>query len=758
MSVSKLFNFSSLLTENTFDLAKKVDHSDNLHKGLSIMKEFDSSVQENTRNLYSALLEAESKKSENACFGQFYVEYKKALNKVENEMREVTGRFYVNIETFIDAHLDVFDKQCCAPENTTFHAAQFNNLLSDDIPNIDPYKAFKKEWALLGRLLQDLDPTAPEEERTKIITSVYNSLSKEINDGWLDKCVEKIADSDDCNKDNFAKIIYDKFVSGGDVEITLDIPTVEQAKLSLKNYTNYTECIQKSADNFCDGIAKIANELGSMLFRNMDKKLEIKTDEEGVADASYRMNDYSMNQVNLFLTTKMSQIRELTNLYTIALSIKMDCIFKYLKQCVAIIEAASSCCAAKVDDSNPDISGAPEDNSGEMSVDDEDNDIEELPTDKTNEPTPEPEGEEPVTEPEGGEEPAPGDLEANPEDEPDGIENNTPVTGGEEGETEPEAIEDETDPAEEENPTEESYISAAEEAAYLFEAEIALLQRYANYQKLNREYIKEADEEVQPAGDETQTDDSNKSAAPLQATDEVAAKGNSFLSKVKNNINAIKDSYNKTYSTQIKFISDHKNDIMSANIPDGWTIQKYNMALLSGIKFPAFNMADAELYKDRAAFLKAKYGKYTVVSADQKTVIACFLAKCYSDKETKFGDAERNEGYNYIVKEYKAAIDSLSTEIQKVGDFYNKEYDKYMASKKKAKNESADLNSYFTEDFTGVDEASGDVDTNKRFEAVTNWFVICAQVCTSVNNIHIRNFKKQYAFLKKLSSMSNKDK
>lgn len=743
MSVSKLFNFSSLLTENTFDLVKKVDYSDNLHKGLSIMKEFDSSIQENTRNLYSALLEAESKKSENACFGQFYMEYKKSLNKVENEMKELAGRFYVNIETFVDAHLDVFDKQCCAPENTTFHAAQFNNLLSDDIPNVDPYKAFKKDWALLGRLLQDLDPSAPEEERTKIITSVYNSLSKEINDGWLDKCVEKIADSEDCNKDNFAKIIYDKFVSGGDVDVTLDIPTVEQAKLSLKNYTNYTECIQKSADNFCDGLAKIACELGSMLFRNMDKKLDIKTDEEGVADASYRMNDYSMNQVNLFLTTKMSQIRELTNLYTIALSIKMDCIFKYLRQCVAIIDAASSCCSAPAEDeSNPDISGAPEDNGGEMSVDGEDDDIEELPTDKTNT---------------GSEEPAPGDPESNPEDEPDGIENNTPVTGDKKDETEPEGIEDEADPAEEENPTEESYISAAEEAAYLFEAEIALLDRYSKYQKLNREYIKEADEEVPANGDDTQTDDSNKAATPLQPMDEVSAKGNSFLSKLKNNINAIKDSYNKTYSTQIKFISDHKNDIMGASIPDNWTIQKYNIALLNGIKFPAFNMGDAELYKDKDAFLKAKFSKYA--EAGQKTVIDCFLKKCYSDKETKFGDAERTEGYNYIVKEYKSAIDSLTADIQKIADFYNKEYDSYNKNKNSnAKNESADLNSYFTEDFTGVDEASGNnTDPNKRFEAVTNWFLLCCQICTAVNNIHIRNFKKQYAFLKKLSSMNKKE-
>lgn len=746
MSVSKLFNFTSLLSENTFNLAKKVDHTDNLHKGLMIMKEFDSSVQENTRNLYDSLLEAESKKEENACFGQFYADYKKSLCKVEGEMRELAGRFFVNIETFIDANLDVFDMSCCSQEPETFHGAQFNNLLSNDIPNVDPYKAFKKEWALLGRLLQDLDPNAPDEERTKIVTTVYNSLSKEINDGWLDKCVQKIADSDDCSKDNFAKIIYDKFVSGGEVDITLDIPTIEQAKLSLKNYTNYTDCIQKSADDFCDGLYKIANELGSMLFRNMDKKLEIKTDEEGVADATYRMNDYSMNQINMFLTTKMTQIRELTNLYTIALSIKMDCIFKYLKQCVAMITTACAPCNKKCDDTeNPDVSGAPEDEPDDM---DNDEDIE-LPTDKTSQTEEEPETsddeEVPAEDPE--------------DDQPEDIEYNTPVADENEGE---EPIEAETEePAEEENPTEESYISPVEEAGYLLEAEIALINRYNNYKNMNKEYIKEADEETQNQ-DNNSTDETNTSSAPLQATDEVVAKSNSFMNKLKQNMQAIKDSYNKTYSTQIKFISDNKKSIMAAQIPDNWTIQKYNVGLFNGIEFPEFNMADAALYKDKNAFLKSKFGKYVVVSDNKSKTIDSFLKKCYNEKEVKYGDTERTEGYNYIVKEYKDLTDNITAKMQKVADWYNKEYKIFMDAQNKAKSEKkkatkeSTIEEYFTEDFTGVDEATGNKnpDYAERFNVVTDYFTVCCEVHTALCNIYIRNFKKQYAFLKKLNSIN----
>lgn len=746
MGVSKLFNFANLLTENAFHMVKTVDHSDNLSKGLDMINSLDIMVQESTRELYDALLEAESKKDENACFGQYYNDYKKALMKFESEMRELAGGFSINIETFIDANLSVLDKCCCCPPNSTYHGAQFTNLLSNDIPNIDPYKAFKKEWALLGRLLQDLDPSAPEVERTKIITTVYNSLSKEINDGWLDKCVEKIADCDDCSKDNFAKIIYDKFVTSGEVDIALDIPTVEQAKLSLKNYTNYTDCICKSADDFCDGISKIACDLGSMLFRNMDKKLEIKTDEEGVADATYRLNDYSMNQVNAFLATKVSQIRELTNLYTIALTIKMDCIFKYLKQCVAIIEA--SCMSAASLNNAPETSEEPETPEGELD--------DETPSPEDNTETPEePEGDDETPE-DGGEE------VPNPEDEPDGIENNTPVADEKEGE---EPIEDDVDSSEEvEEPTEESYISALEKACYLAEANAALLRRYTSYKDLNREYIKE-DGEPTPAAAPSNGTETNGTDQPLETPEEAAGnRGKSLLQKIKDLSNSAKDSRSGSFATQIKFCKDHKNAIMSAKIPDNWTIQQYNLSSFGSFKLVPFSMADKDLYKDKNAFLKAKYGKYGVVGNGKKeNTIDFFLRKVYSDKEIKYTDKERVAGFNYITSDYDSLFQNLLKMSDEFCNFYNKEYEimqKHVEEEKKQKKATKEstMVEYFKEDFTGVDEASGDknISWRERWTIVNDWFNVTLAVYTAYCNIITRNFKKQYAFLKKLESISGR--
>lgn len=720
MSDSKLFNFSTLLTENTFNLVKLVKEKNYLSEALNIISSMDEGVQISTKSLYSMLLEAESKKEENACFGKFYAEYKTELMKYKNKMNELASQFCVNLETFADANKDILEKCCCCPEGTTFQGAMFTNLLSDDIPNIDPYKAFKKEWAFLGRLFQDLDPTAPDEEKTKIIATVYNSLSKEINEGWLDKCVEKISGNDECKRDTFAKAIYDSFVSGGIAEITLDTPTIEQSKLALKNYTNYVDCIAKSADDFCNGIDKIACEIGSMMFRNADKKFVVNTDEEGVADATYRMSDYSMNQINLFLTTKLSQIRELVNLYTVALSIKMDCIYKYFKQCVAMINA--SCCPVELpDQSQPDVSDT------DFIEDDEDL---ELPTDNSND------DELPTT-----------GVSSNTiedekeqiqskliDDEVDDTENDTPVSDEDSGD---ESIEEEDLL---DQPQEESYISDMEKELYLFEADLFLMKRYGEYTKINESYIQETGETPSAK----QEPESKPEAQVSNGTGSISQKINTLISK-------INDSYTNTFASQIKFISDNKKIIMGCEVPNNWTIQKYDINLLSSLKVAAYDPKDADLLKDISKYLDAKYNKFVGEgkSSDSNNIITDRItAKVYDETEQKYGDAERNDGYDFIVTGYKKGIEEFEDQLKSLE---KKPVPTKTKDEKKATKEST-MQMYFSEDATGDKE---EVATNASYD---DYFLINSRVLTVCMNIYIKNFKKQYAFLKKLYDINSKKK
>lgn len=718
---SKLFNFSTLLTENTFNLVKSVKEKNYLSEALELVSSMDKGVQESTNNLYSSILEAESKKEENACFGKFYAEYKSELLKYKNKMQELASQFCINLETFVDANKDILDKCCCCPDGTTFQGAVFNNLLSDDVPNIDPYKAFKKEWAFLGRLFQDLDPTAPDEEKTKIIATVYNSLSKEIGEGWLDKCVEKISGNDDCKRDTFAKVIYDSFVSGGTAEITLDTPTIEQSKLSLKNYTNYVDCISKSADEFCCGIDRIACEIGSMMFRNADKKFVVKTDEEGVADATYRMSDYSMNQINLFLTTKLSQIRELVNLYTVALSIKMDCIYKYFKQCVAMINTA--CCADTIDNSQPDVS--------DTIPEEDDIDNMELPTDKTDE---EPDEDNSYDDFDNDE------TEDNTiDDDVDGMEDDTPVSDEDSGE---EPVEDETEDDQEEDPLEqpqeESYISDMEKELYLFEANAYLIKRYGDYSRLNNNYIHETGE-TPPAKKEPESDQTSSTPTTTKS---------SVGQKIKDLISKINDSYTNTFASQIKFISDNKKTIMNCEVPDNWTIQKYDINLLSSLKVPAYDPKDAELLKDTSKYLDAKYGKFVGEGSSKNSnnvITDRITAKVYDETEQKYGDAERNDGYDFIITGYKKGIEAFEDQLRSL-DKSNTSKEK---TEKKATKEST-MQMYFSED------ATGDKEETNNDASYDDYFLINSRVLTVCMNIYIKNFKKQYAFLKKLYDINSK--
>ena len=115
MSDSKLFNFSTLLTENTLNLVKLVKEKNYLSEALNIISSMDEGVQISTKSLYSMLFEAESKKEENACFGKFYAEYKTELMKYKNKMNELASQFCVNLETFADANKDILEKCCCCP-------------------------------------------------------------------------------------------------------------------------------------------------------------------------------------------------------------------------------------------------------------------------------------------------------------------------------------------------------------------------------------------------------------------------------------------------------------------------------------------------------------------------------------------------------------------------------------------------------------------------------------------------------------------
>lgn len=681
--MSNLFNFTRILTENCSpELVNMFNKQTFLSSGLNVLREADSDILDITRCLYTSILEADSKPEENKKFAEFFKEYKKAITNYILKAQELASQFTINVENFADANKDILD----IPDNAnimdtqTYKGVQYDNLLNDDVPEIEPYKIFKKEFAFIGKLFQDLGPIGTEEEKAQIIATVCNNLSSEISDGWLDKCIEKLTGCEKCTRDSFAKTIYGRFVKNPSCDMEVDIGCVKQAKLDIMNYINYINVINKSVTEFCDGLEKVADEVGSMFFRNQDNKLPIKTDEDGVEDKTYRMNSYSFNQMNIFISTKISQINEICNLYLIAISIKMDCIIKYLLQCKDIINTA----AAGVDNTpNNEIDPGDNDDDNNNVVDSDDMDDPELQ-----------------------------DFYVDDEPDSDNDEDKTVI---------------EKDESEQE----------IEQEFYLFEAELFQKTRSIENMIMKQSLLESIKEDV--AGGNTAANINEKKKSVQAIIQNIAQ-------QITNMVQKFVSSFTKNYEYQINFIQKNKEKIMSAKIPDTWTIQKIDIKVLDQFNLVPFSEGDAELLKDKGKYLSQKYGYILAPSDGNESAKDRLMKKIYQENESKYTNTDRNEGFTFVTAGYKKAIANLEKARNSL--------DKAVTSTKNivAKENSLEntMLTYFYEDTSDVKDVEKE---DSKSDSVKQYFSISSEVIVAVMNAYNMAMKKHIVFLQKLAQI-----
>lgn len=681
--MSNLFNFTRILTENCSpELVNTFNKQTFLSSGLNVLREADSDILDITHCLYTSVLEADSKPEENKKFAEFFKEYKKAITNYILKAQELASQFTINVENFADANKDILD----IPDNAnimdtqTYKGVQYDNLLNDDVPEIEPYKIFKKEFAFIGKLFQDLGPIGTEEEKAQIIATVCNNLSSEISDGWLDKCIEKLTGCEKCTRDSFAKTIYGRFVKNPSCDMEVDIGCVKQAKLDIMNYINYINVINKSVTEFCDGLEKVADEVGSMFFRNQDNKLPIKTDEDGVEDKTYRMNSYSFNQMNIFISTKISQINEICNLYLIAISIKMDCIIKYLLQCKDIINTA----AAGVDNTpNNEIDPGDNDDDNNNVVDSDDMDDPELQ-----------------------------DFYVDNEPDSDNDEDKTVI---------------EKDESEQE----------IEQEFYLFEAELFQKTRSIENMIMKQSLLESINEDVAGGNAAVNINEKKKS---------VQAIIQNIAQQITNMVQKFVSSFTKNYEYQINFIQKNKEKIMSAKIPDTWTIQKIDIKVLDQFNLVPFSEGDAELLKDKGKYLSQKYGSILAPSDGNESAKDRLMKKIYQENESKYTNTDRNEGFTFVTAGYKKAIANLEKSRNSL--------DKAVTSTKNivAKENSLEntMLTYFYEDTSDVKDVEKE---DSKSDSVKQYFSISSEVIVAVMNAYNMAMKKHIVFLQKLAQI-----
>lgn len=341
LSLFNLAESSSIKREDPIATADL--RTNNVSISTAYLGAFNETATALTESMISSVSEAYSVKLENASMSEYFIKYSAELIKLINKLAQQKARFAINMNVFIDANESIMDNiVTCVPKNIQYNKTIYHNLTNPSVPNISPKKIFKKEYKALGRALQDMKSVnIADKNRIAVITTVYNALLSSIEQDWLDKCVQVITGDDDCKADEFSKTLYSTFIKGKD-PVNIDNVEINQAKYVLSTASLMLRQIQDSFDTLADEIASVSDELNKVCDNNKKNAVDIETDEDGVENATYYLTDYSMNEFDKIIKTKIEQLNEVINLYIIALSVKMDCMLKALNQANEIITIAST--------------------------------------------------------------------------------------------------------------------------------------------------------------------------------------------------------------------------------------------------------------------------------------------------------------------------------------------------------------------------------------------------------------------------------
>lgn len=742
--MSNLFS-KSIMVENTslHSLVSKPASETYLDSSVKIMEEMTESVNTLRDNLYSGILEATSRNEENKKFAQYFKDYKQVICKYQRDMSELVSRFAINVDTLIDANQSIIDKAdgITISGDPLIKVRQYTNLDNDKIPNINVYKAFKKEFKFIGQMMQDLGSAITDDEvKAKVLATVCNNLAENIQDGWLEKCMEKIADSDDCSKDNFANIIYSKFVSGELEEISIGVGEVEQARLAMMNASTLVDGVEKASKEYSDGLDKVASEIGAMFFRNQDKVMTVKTEEDGIADRNYHLTDYSFNQFDQFMATKTTQITQICNLYLIALGIKCDSIYKYLQQCKDIIEAALSGV-----DSTP---NSDTDEPGENDVNDPDTD------DNIDNNTDDPSD----------------DDDESEEDSDDMPEDTERVGTDVDGDIPDDKSDDNKEVVQDDNKANEAE-KDFEEAAYLFDSMI-----YAIDRSIQESYIQEKFAIL--------TEDDNLSNLKKAGENAQASKIQSFINQITKLFEKFKGIFINSTKTRIEKIKNNKKFIEQVEIPKDWTQDSWDTKALLEIKAADFKYPDDNL-KDEATYIEANWGKYMGKGNSIKDKFTAKLlteSKPYDNAQRQAGlafldkfESEVNElqGQMNTLKSNQAKAKSIASKV--VGEsssivsleesmvmYFNEEDNMGGGSSDNNKSEPPKDNNKPQDNNDQKDDTKNDDDQKKKANAEANkqvslYFAVNVKVLAAKMSMLQMAAKSHCKFLEKLYDMSGKN-
>ena len=565
------------------------------------------------KETFHSILEAETKDSENNVFLTYFTSFNKIISKFTRTVEELSSKANIQIENMIDTYRDAIEDPNVEIQNIPFkmNICKFKNLTDNNVPNFEAKKLYQREIDDIAKLIQDLGPVASEDAKIKIIASVYNSLNKEMNGEFIDKCASSLIGSLYDRTKSSSEQIYNLFRDECELK-KITKPCISEAKNVLMNGEIYISYIKNIADRLISDFSDISRSISDMLFMNKSHTLKVNTESDGIINRDYPLNTYSMNQFNMFMKAKAMQLTQIVNLYIIAYSIKVDSIIDFLTQNKEIVRLAT--------ENTSNIAFSDETSGEELEpedVDDDDNeDMDQDNADDTIEVD---------------------DIDDDVEVSDDDDTNDNIVN-------DKEIIEDED----------------LQKEAYLFDCELFNMNRAVDEFSLQLEMFQAIHEE----------DLDNLQSANDDATGKVQGVWNSLVSKLTELFNKFNDIFIKRTKFKIDNLEKHQDDIAKNDFSAQATMKHYDTDRIKRIQVQDLNYENMKEYlQSKEAYIKQYYGNLGLPLDKNNNNFTTSLKKWIKESEDEAKiTISKDKMYDYCVDDYQDLVD----EIRKQKELINK--------------------------------------------------------------------------------------
>ena len=605
------------------------------------LREMNNMINKETEKLYIHIAEAESKEEENKLFAEYFYQFKNIFQDFSNRVQQMRSRMVIAVENKVETWENLFkDDEYIANFNGEFNYSgyEFFHMEDSDYPRLNLQKLYQKEFDYIGQLMQDSGINASPSAKLKIIATVCNNFSNCSGDkNWIRELIKDMVDIDEkeINK-SYSECIYNSLRDKYDIVVNKS--ALYTCKENVSDYDDIIDAATKLCDNLLCDLDKVAENISSFLFRNQDNKLIIDTDTDGIINRDYRLDTYSMNQLDLFMKNKINQIKKLLNVYSIAIGIKFDTAVDYINQNIDILRMAKEYDFKEdeeVSSEEPKDNEKPEsDNDFELGDGVEDTD----------------DGEEAIEEePEDDD-----DLDDDSEGEDNNDSSNDEVSDNDD-------LEEESDP--------EFEISNDEfEEGYLFESELfeleMMCEMYDMHQSVRSALLLE---------EETPNDGDNKPAEPAVGakTDAIAAKANiwqKIISKLVSLWNRFKDAITTMAKPRVDYLKANEKYInTSLKGVDGTVTLAYtpDLAALENLKIEDLNYNSMEQYLGSEEAYCTQYYNTYYANKGEKSFTDYMKEKILKDERSIRPTEEKyiKEAFNFC-ENYISKVDVIKRQTE----------------------------------------------------------------------------------------------